>query len=199
MDLQTAPAIAKGTVIGTVDSGVRMSEPVPKSPDRNTPGNRFLANLAYLVPGYHGYKQKGLRQDEDARLRSRVLARLHELEMLLDERKAQLTELSLDAAGEEMDKRVSKLDRLAKAVRFAPYGFVGFFEAESVGEETLERILETDLLLFQDLDDAVEYLRGTPFPPANRSAFSAFFETIDTDIERVERRLITRDKLLGNC
>lgn len=176
-----------------------MSEHVPKHPERTSPGNRFLSNLAYLVPGYHGYKERGLRQDEDARLRSRVLARLHELGLLLEERRTRLAELSLDAAGEELDRRSARIDRLAQAVRYAPYGFVGFFEAATVGEETLERILETDLLLFQDLDDAVEYLRGTPFPPPTRAAFERLFETIDTDIERVERRLITRDKLLGSC
>ncbi len=41
-------------------------------------GHRFLKNLAYLVPGYRGYKDKSLRREEDARLRNRVLGKLAE-------------------------------------------------------------------------------------------------------------------------
>ena len=44
-------------------------------------GLRFLENLAYLVPGYQGYKRRALRQDEDARLRVRVH---HQLIQMLD-------------------------------------------------------------------------------------------------------------------
>ena len=43
---------------------------------RRSSGLRFLENLAYLVPGYHGYKQPALRQEEDARLRTRVHRKL---------------------------------------------------------------------------------------------------------------------------
>jgi hypothetical protein len=83
-------------------------------------------------------------------------------------------------------------------VRYAPYGFRGFFDAEKVREETLEKILETDLLLFQDLDETVERLRGATFPPRTKTAFTAFLNDLDTDIERVETRLVARDKILGD-
>ena len=36
-------------------------------PGGSASGTRFLENLAYLVPGYRGYKEKELRREEDAR------------------------------------------------------------------------------------------------------------------------------------
>lgn len=165
---------------------------------RTQGGTRFLENLAYLVPGYRGYKEKELRREEDARLRSRVLSKLQEGRRLIEERLAKLAEGALDAHVDVLDRRLRRLEGLADAVRYAPYGFSGFFDAATVREDTLERILETDLLLFQDLDDFVEMLRGTPFPPRSKAGFTQFFEALDLHLDRIEHRLIARDKLLGD-
>lgn len=161
-------------------------------------GSRFLENLAYLVPGYRGYKERELRREEDARLRSRVLAKIREISGLLEARLHRLTEGALDPAAEVLEQRILRLGALADAVRFAPYGFSGFFDAETVREETLERILEQDLLLFQDMDDVSEAIRGTPFPPRTRAGFAAFFDSVQQGIDRIENRLVLRDKLLGD-
>ncbi len=174
-----------------------MAERIQPRPERAS-GGRFFENLAYLVPGYHGYKDKALRREEDSRLRGRALAGLRVLCTLLEERHARLVEQSLDGAAQEYERRLHRLESLAQAIRYAPYGFSGFFEVDRVREETLERLLETDLLLFQDLDEATERLRGAPFPPRTRSALAAFLEQLDADIERIETRLVLRDKVLGD-
>ncbi|MEZ4650334.1 MAG: hypothetical protein R3E97_16420 [Candidatus Eisenbacteria bacterium] len=166
--------------------------------ERPGAGDRFLANLAYLVPGYQGYKQKPTRQEEDARLRHRVLAHIAELHDLLANRHGTLLEVSLDRAADVLQQRIDRLDRLTQAVRYAPYGFAGFFDADEVTEEFLERLLELDLLLFQDFDETIEKVRGLAFPPSSRAGFDRFFLAVDAGIERIERRLVSRDKLLGN-
>ena len=160
-------------------------------------GTRFLENLAYLVPGYRGYKDKELRQEEDSRLRSRVLAKLQVVRTLLDERRERLQETNAPAA-EGWLRRLRRVEALAEAVRYAPYGFSGFFEAERVREETLERLLETDLLLFQDLDDAVEVLRAAPIAGSARPSQTEMIAALDQLIDAVETRLVTRDKVLAD-
>ena len=161
-------------------------------------GTRFLENLAYLVPGYRGYKDKELRREEDARLRGRVLAKLQVMRALLEDRLAELAADRLDGRVDLVDRRLRRLETLADTVRYAPYGFSGFFDVDKVREDTLERLLETDLLLFQDLDDAVEHLRAAPFPPPSAEAFASLLAAIDKDIEQIETRLVTRDKILGD-
>jgi hypothetical protein len=159
-------------------------------------GIRFLENLAYLVPSYRGYKEKELRREEDSRLRSRVLAKLRVLQTLLDEQADHCTERELAPPAEALGGRVHRIEVVAEGVRYAPYGFSGFFDSDRVREEMLERLLEIDLLVLQDLDEAAEMLRDPPSAPAPR--FSAFLTRLDESIERIEARLITRDKILGD-
>jgi hypothetical protein len=120
------------------------------------------------------------------------------LKALIEERLERLSEQSLDSGAEALDRRLRRIEGVADAVRYAPYGFSGFFDAVTIREDTLEKILETDLLLFQDLDEAVERLRGATFPPRTKTAFTSFLSDLDADVERVEARLVARDKTLGD-
>jgi len=175
-------------------------EPSEKRPkERPGSGDRFLANLAYLVPGYQGYKEPTMRQDEDARLRTRILDNLGELTERLTERAAVLERLSLTAAGEHLEQRLKRLARIEKAVRFSPLGFTQFFERESIPESCIEKILETDLMLFHEFDEAMEHVRGTPFPPSSKRGFLRFFTSLDAAIDRIERGLVSRDRVLASC
>ena len=165
---------------------------------RPSSGSRFLENLAYLVPGYRGYKEKELRREEDARLRGRVLAKFQIIRSLLEEKLTRIAESALDRSVELLDRRLRRTETLADAVRYAPYGFAGFFDSETVREETLEKLLEIDLLLFQDLDETVERIRGVPFPPRHDAGVEEFLRQLDEDLDRIEARLLTRDKVLGD-
>jgi hypothetical protein len=163
-------------------------------------GSRFLENLAYLVPGYQGYKDPANRRDEDSRLRALVLARIAAV-------RERLTSLigaaeALDAAPTLIDgfeDRCHRLEGVAEAVRYAPYGFSGFFDALDVREDSLERVLASDLLLFQDLDalEASVTRPALPVRPGPRRA--AFLRQLDDGINTLERHLVMRDKILGDC
>ena len=76
-------------------------------------GDRFLANLAYLVPGYRGYKEKGLRRQEDARLRSRVMTRLGDVKTLLVNRLDTLQEVNLEAAAIQLAARITRIEKIS--------------------------------------------------------------------------------------
>jgi hypothetical protein len=163
-------------------------------------GSRFLENLAYIVPGYQGYKDPANRREEDSRLRARILQRLASIQTGLTSMIAAAS--ALDAAPnltEGFDERAQRIGGIADAVRYAPYGFSGFFDALDVREDSLERILEADLLLFRDLEalEAVLDRPSLPFRAGPRRA--AFLSQIDEAMNSLECHLILRDKILGDC
>lgn len=163
-------------------------------------GARFLANLAYLVPGYRGYRDREKRREEDSRLRSLVLGRLGEI-------RESLTDLLAPPADRgpaplwapRLEEPARKLETIGDAVRYAPYGFSGFFDASSVREDTLERVLVADLLLFEDLDRIEALLGHVPEGHDIEAAVGGFLHLLNDGIERLERHLILRDKILGDA
>ena len=175
-------------------------EPSPNRPkEQPGSGQRFIQNLAYLAPGYLGYKTPALRQDEDARLRNRVLGYLSDLVDLLKERETVLERLSLEAARAKLQQELKRLERVEKSIRFSPLGFTDFFEQQDLSEACIEKILEKDLILFQDFDETLEMVRGTPFPPPTKKRFANFFQSLASAIERIENGLLSRDRAISNC
>jgi hypothetical protein len=160
-------------------------------------GSRFLENLAYLVPSYNGYKERGSRREEDSRLRARVLQGMTEIRGRVANLMGNLAESWSVERVAELSKRIERLDALSDAIRYAPYGFSGFFDAAEVREESLEWILEADLLLFDDIDHLEGLLRE--LEDARESAgFRSLIESFDQSTRRFEEHLIQRDKALGD-
>jgi signal transduction histidine kinase len=162
-------------------------------------GIRFLENLAYLVPGYQGYKQLGLRQEEDARLRARVHRRLIQVLQVLEEVRARWLGDPRDGQLTLLEQRRLRVQTIADSVRYSPYGFRGFFSLEPVPEPTLEKLLEADLLILEDLDGLQGHLEqnADAVTPAPRTA-RAFFRVVDENLGRLERHLIMREKVLAS-
>lgn len=162
-----------------------------------TTGSRFLENLAYLVPSYHGYREKGTRREEDSRLRARVLDGLGEIRGEAANLMGDLAESWSVERLAEMERRVQRLDGLADTIRYAPYGFSGFFDAAAVREESLEWILEADLLIFDDIDRLERLLRDRS-DTRSPAGFQGFLDTLDRSLRLIEEHLVLRDKALGD-
>lgn len=160
-------------------------------------GLRFLENLAYLVPGYEGYKERGRRREEDSRLRARVYRRLLQLLDGLQELQTSWQGAAAAEFLEELVDRRQQLLMLSDAVRFSPGEACRFFLAEPAREQTLERILEADLLLFGDLDDlAAQIDRGRQGSTAPRT-LRAFLRGLDEPLRRLEQHLLMRERALA--
>ncbi len=168
--------------------------------EHRSSGLRFLENLAYLVPGYEGYKNREQRQEEDSRLRTRVYRKLMHLLGTLESIHDRWSTEPWDAHMEQLDQRRLHLQTIVDSVRCSPHSFSAFFHAEKVDVEVLEKLLEADLLILQDLEDTEEYLdrKGCSVSTAPRTTRS-FFRTLDEDLGRLERHLIMREKILASA
>jgi hypothetical protein len=169
-------------------------------PVRRPSGVRFLENLAYLVPCYEGYKLPERRREEDSRLRALVYDKLLGLRQALEQIHERWTEEEASGPLEQLERRKQRLQTISEAVRYSPYASNGFLASGDVDEQQIERILEADLLILDDLDQAEEYLERCclTVTTAPRTAKS-FFRAVDEDLGRLERHLIMREKILASA
>lgn len=168
--------------------------------DRRSSGLRFLENLAYLVPGYEGYRDPARRQEEDSRLRGRVNRKLLHLLSALESIHDRWSSEPWDTHMDLLDQRRIELQTIVDTVKSPPHAYAMFFSAPRLEEDLLERLLESDLLILQDLDETEAYLdsRGNTVSTAPRTVRS-FLRTLDEHLESLERHLIMREKILASA
>ena len=160
-------------------------------------GLRLLENLAYLVPGYHGYRQCELRREEDSRMRARVCRSIDGLMGGMGGLRSQWNGQAPASLLEALEEGQRQLARSAEMVRYAPGQLTRFFEAERVSELTLERVLEADLLIFQDLEEAQTQVGlGVRLSAAPRT-IRRFLRELDEILHRLDEHLLMRERILA--
>jgi hypothetical protein len=103
-----------------------------------------LEALISKIPGYHGYKEKEDRRAADKLLRDQLTKQL-------DEQRRRLAELQrnlVDSGGllmvDDLDRAVTKVQKLADKIRTASYGYAGIFDAVKVKEDQLDALYTFD-------------------------------------------------------
>jgi hypothetical protein len=112
----------------------------------------WLERLSDKIPGYSGYVDRERRRDIDKLHREHLADRLRSL-------KAPLTDLmrELSSTGRlfevgPVDSAIKKLDHLENRVRFASYGYSGFFDVVKIEQAQLDSIYRFDLALVEHVD-----------------------------------------------
>jgi hypothetical protein len=103
------------------------------------------------IPGYKGYKEKEVRRTLDKQVRDALAKKL-------DARARTLTTLQqkLLASGgllwmDDMEKLVARLRTVRDRIKTASYGYAPFFDVTKVKEDDLDRMLQFDQQLGEQL------------------------------------------------
>jgi len=113
---------------------------------------RILAEL----PGFRGYKEKELRRESDRLIRNHLYLRLTEARKDLKEIFQKLSDSRLHEVLTDMDRFIMRFDRVSEKINHASYGYAGFFNIVKVEEEKLDKMIEFDNGLMDDVEKIVE-------------------------------------------
>ncbi|RLC41453.1 MAG: hypothetical protein DRH51_00295 [Candidatus Coatesbacteria bacterium] len=158
---------------------------------------KFVDWCAEHIPGYSGYKEKETRREADKLLRVYIADKIKShrdkitvlKERLLSEKK--LDELT------SLEKISSMLELLEDKVRYATYGYKGFFDAVKVKEKDLDRIYEFDAKLLQyvlDLEDDIENLKSAF--DINGEKFKDALNNLESELHNFGDEMEERKKLI---
>jgi hypothetical protein len=111
----------------------------------------FLEDAVSWIPGYKGYKEKEMRRAVDKQVRDALAKKL-------DARARKLTALQqkLLASGgllwmADMEKLVARLRTVRDKIKTASYGYAPFFDVTKVKEDDLDRMIQFDQELGEQL------------------------------------------------
>ena len=130
----------------------------------NTPDQRnWLERLSAKIPGYGGYVDKERRRDTDKLHRERLADRLRSFKNPLNDIMRELSNGGRLFEVGPVDHMIKKLDRIENRVRFASYGYSGFFDVVKIDAARLDFIYQSDLALVERADQIearVNQLKG---------------------------------------
>jgi hypothetical protein len=112
----------------------------------------WLERLGDKIPGYSGYIDRERRRDIDKLHREHLADRLRSFKAPLTDVIRELTNSGRLFEAGPIDLAVKKLDRLENRVRFASYGYSGFFDVIKIEQAQLDRIYQFDLALVEHVD-----------------------------------------------
>ena len=112
-----------------------------------------MQKLAGYIPGFKGYRELGLRRKADQLVREHLVALLDDIRGALKGVISKWAEEGKLAQLDTLDRLLGKLTKARDNVRFADYGYTGWFDAVKIKEEQLDAMYGYDLQLRQEIMD----------------------------------------------
>ena len=119
-----------------------------------------VERLISKLPSIKGYREKELRRAADKQVRDGLARKL-------EAQRRKVTSLQSDLLGaggllwmDDIARVVGRLQLLIDRIKTAAYGYAGFFDLERVKEAELDRLIEFDQMLFDDLPRLDEAIAG---------------------------------------
>lgn len=107
----------------------------------------LIEGVSAFVPGYAGYLELERRRDTDRLLRERLADRLHALRGLVQRQTADASRGGGMDLIDELGRALKALERGRDRLRYAAYGYSGFFDLAQVDQAKLEQLHQADLAL----------------------------------------------------
>ena len=113
----------------------------------------WLEKLGDKIPGYSGYVAKERRRDVDKMHREHLAERLRAAKQPLTDVMRELSSSGRLFEVGPVDRVLKKLDQVENRIRFASYGYAGFFDEVKIEEPQLDLIYRFDLSLIEKVEE----------------------------------------------
>ena len=113
---------------------------------------RLSERIAAFLPGFRGYKEKEIRRESDRLIRNHLYLKLTDAKNDLRTISQKLADRRYFDVITDVDRLLAKMDRIVEKVNHASYGYSGFFDAVKVKEENLDRMIDFDNQLMNEIN-----------------------------------------------
>jgi len=120
----------------------------------------WLERLGDKIPGYSGYVEKERRRDIDKLHREHLADRLRATKQPVSDFVRELSSSGRLFEVGPLERVSKKIDQIENRVRFASYGYAGFFDVVKIQEPQLDAIHRFDLALVEKVEELERQARS---------------------------------------
>ena len=158
----------------------------------------WLERLGERVPGYGGYVAKERRRDADKLHREHLADRLRAAKQPLNDLMRELSSSGRLFEVGPVDRVLKKLDQIENRVRFASYGYAGFFDAVKIQEAQLDAIYRFDLALVERVEQIERLAREAGQKSSSPDGLKAAAADIERAADELNRTFDERYRAIEN-
>jgi hypothetical protein len=158
----------------------------------------WLDRLTSKIPGYSGYVDRERRRDIDKLHREHLADRLRQLKTPLTEFMKELSSTGRLFEVSPVDSAIKKLDHLENRVRFASYGYSGFFDVVKIEQAELDSIYRFDLALVERVDKIESEVNELKTQSATAAGLKTAAAELAAAIDEAGRAFDDRYKAINN-
>jgi hypothetical protein len=146
----------------------------------------WLERAAEIIPGYSGYQQQEARRDSDKLYREHLADRLRATKTALTGAMLELTAHDgLNMLG-TIDRSIRKLDRAENQIRFAAYGYRGFFDTVRIQETQLDELYGFDLSLAENVANIEKAAQTLKLSVVDNEEIATMIANVDASLDELE-------------
>lgn len=158
----------------------------------------WLERLGDKIPGYSGYVEKERRRDIDKLHREHLADRLRATKQPVGDLVRELSASGRLFEVGPLDRASKKIDQIENRVRFASYGYAGFFDVAKIEEPQLERIYRFDLALVEKVEELERQTRSLSERGATPEGLKAAAAEVERAADDLNRTFDERYRAIEN-
>lgn len=120
----------------------------------------WLQRLGEKIPGFSGYQAKERRRDVDKLQRDAIAERLRGVKGAIAAATRDLTDAGRLMEIAPLERVSKKVDTVENRIRYATYGYSGFFDVVQIKEQQLDGIYRFDLALVEKVEGVERLAAG---------------------------------------
>jgi hypothetical protein len=149
--------------------------------------------LASHIPGFAGYRERGLRRKADELVREHLVGLLDDLVARAGQIVGQWADRGKLDGLDQLDRVVGRLRQARDNLRYADYGYSGWWDAVKINEDDLNNMYEYDLKLRAEIvaiDTAVQDLAA-----ATADTMTAKMAAVDEQVAQLQNAIDHREEI----
>jgi hypothetical protein len=165
--------------------------------DQAKEGMTSLESFVSGLPVISDYRNKELRRDADKKLRESIAATLEN-----DRRKLTALQRDMVSAGRlsdlpEMERVVGRLQLLIDRIRTAAYGYSPFYDAQEIREEELDRLIDFDQQMADQITVIGERIDALSAALAPDEEFDITLDALMDDLVLLHEQFDQREQVIS--
>lgn len=147
----------------------------------------WLEQLMDKIPGYSGYVDRERRRDIDKLHREHLADRLRRLKEPLTGVVKELTDNRRLFEVGPVESALKKLDKIENRVRFASYGYAGFFDVVKIEQAQLDAIYRFDLALVEQVEKLETEIQELKSKAGSTEGIKAGSQEVQAALDEIDR------------